>query len=343
MVFQPPKRPISVLLIARDRNEGSLLRIGIEHAMGDFIAGVKVVEDLQFALEIYHQVRPDVVIFLGLTGDYTEKMTAKIRDLDGKRHVGILVMAPVAENYDRLAVQNYNAGVDDVVSENLSTMILKSKIINIFNYKTASDELRTAVHALHKITLIDELTGLSNMRGFLKKYAQSLKQPVGGLAVVMMDLDHFKRINDSMNHLVGSHVIKSVGRLLSSNEFFKGEDFAARYGGDEFIIVLHGSDHIVEMKKADQIRKLIAASEFVFQDFKVRVTCSMGFCWVPANFVGKPEDVVKLADSMLYRSKDAGRDVVSAVALDAVGQATVTKIGAQTLTLGIASDLKRAG
>jgi len=343
LVFQPPKRPNSVLLIARDWNDGSLLRLGIEHVMREFIASVKVVEDLQFAFEIYQQVRPDVVIFLGLTGDYTEKMAVKIRNLDGKRHVGILVMAPVAENYDRLAVQNYNAGVDDVVSENLSTMILKSKIINIFNYKTASDQLRTAVHALHKITLIDELTGLSNMRGFLKKYAQSLKQPVGGLAVVMMDLDHFKRINDSMNHLVGSHVIKNVGRLLNSNEFFKGEDFAARYGGDEFIIVLHGGDHLVEMQKADQIRKLIAANDFVFQDFKVRVTCSMGFCWVPANFVGKPEDVVKLADGMLYKSKDAGRNIVSAVALDSVGQAADTRIGAQTLAVGNTLDLKRAG
>ncbi len=318
MVLQVPAREISLLLVFRNRNEGNLLRMGLEDSMGKLISRIDVEFDPKSAFNAYKQKHPDVVIICGFETGYSEALIINIRKIDGKRHTGILVMAPVDQGYDLLAVNNFHAGADDVLSSNLSMAILKSKIITVFNYKLAADELRTLVHELAARNLTDELTGLANMRGFLKSFGASLKECQNGkfgVAVVMMDLDNFKRINDKMNHMVGSYIIKSVGKVLSSNNVFEAGDFAARYGGDEYIIVLHGLDPKKQMSKADAVRKIIEAKEFVFQDYKVRVTCSLGMCFVPPGFLGKPEDIVKGADMMLYKSKDAGRNSTTGMVL----------------------------
>jgi diguanylate cyclase (GGDEF)-like protein len=155
------------------------------------------------------------------------------------------------------------------------------------------------------------------MRGFLKGLSNSMEHNKRtGIAVAMMDLDRFKSINDTTNHMVGSHIIKSVGRILYGNSCFGPLDFAARYGGDEFIIILHGDTMLEQKLKMESLRKTIEKTTFQFQDFNLRVTASIGLSWASRNFNGKPEDLVKLADAMLYRSKELGRNRVSAATFD---------------------------
>jgi diguanylate cyclase (GGDEF)-like protein len=150
------------------------------------------------------------------------------------------------------------------------------------------------------------------MRGFLKGLSNSMEMNKStGIAIAMMDLDRFKSINDTTNHMVGSHIIKSVGRILYKNSLFGPLDFSARYGGDEFIMILHGDSIAEQQIKVDGIRKIIASTTFEFQDFKLRVTASIGLAWVSRNFAGKPEELVKMADAMLYKSKELGRNQVS--------------------------------
>jgi len=315
VVMQLPSRPISLLLVCHSWNEGNLLRIGVEEALGDLLSRVELKTDVRQAFEAYKENHPDVVIACGFESGFSEALTINIRKLDGKRHTGIIVMAPVDENVDHTVANNYHAGADDVISSNTSLAILRSKLITVFNHKVAADELRAAIHKLATMSLTDELTGLANMRGFLKKFAQSVQrcsQGKGGLAVLMIDLDHFKRINDSMNHLVGSHVIKSVGQIIGRSEHLGNEDYAARYGGDEYIVVLHGDDYQRLILRADEIRKSIVSGEFRFQGFVASVTCSVGLCFVESCFKGSSEDIVKEADSQLYKSKEKGRNQVSA-------------------------------
>jgi diguanylate cyclase (GGDEF)-like protein len=127
----------------------------------------------------------------------------------------------------------------------------------------------------------------------------------------MVDLDHFKRINDTMNHLVGSHVIKSVGHLIGRTIHGHPNDYAARYGGDDYIVVLHGDSYDQLTDRAKKICESIAAAEFTFQGYVAKVTCSIGLCFVESGFVGASEDVVKEADAQLYKSKEKGRNQVS--------------------------------
>ena len=87
-------------------------------------------------------------------------------------------------------------------------------------------------------------------------------------------------------------------------------DFAARFGGDEFIIVLHGTEATALLEQAEVLRQTIEKKIFAFQGFSVNVSCSQGLCWVPPNFEGNATDVVKGADAMLYQSKGRGRNTI---------------------------------
>jgi diguanylate cyclase (GGDEF)-like protein len=317
MVLQVPARKMSGLIVAHNRNEGLLLKSSLVDSLDKHAGHFEVIDDVKAAYSYYLQNHPDIVMTVGLPSDYSEALVIRIRRVDGDRHTGIIVLAPVSEHFDRLAEDNFFAGADDVVSANLSSIILKSKLITVFNLKIATDNLRTAVHKLHRLALTDELTGLANMRGFLKKFELSVAQLADrGFAVVMMDLDKFKHINDSTNHMVGSHIIKGVGRILRENALMSQFDYAARYGGDEYIFVLHGSDVDEQINRVDQIRSEVASTKFDFQGHSLSITARFGLCWVDGRFRGAPENIVKAADSMLYVSKDLGRDKVNSCRLD---------------------------
>lgn len=318
MVMQMPSRPVSLLLVCQSRNEGNLLRLSIEESLGDLLSRIELKNDVKEAFDYYKEMHSDVVLICGFESGFSEALTMSIRRLDGKRHTGIIVMAPVDENVDQTVSNNYQAGADDVISINTSLSILKSKMITVINHKIAADELRTAIHKLAVMSITDDLTGLSNMRGFLSKFSQSVERCASGstgIALLMIDLDHFKTINDSMNHLVGSHVIKSVGAIIRQNGFLAKNDFAARYGGDEYIVLFHGTDVSELRNKAEAIRSSICETEFRHQKFVAKVTCSIGMCFVPAKSAVTGEEIIKLADAMLYRSKDNGRNLVSSMTL----------------------------
>ncbi len=318
MVMRMPSRPVSLLLVCHNRSEGSVMRITLEETVGDLLSRVFLKNDVREAFEVYKEHHPDIVIMCGFESGFSEALTINIRRLDGKRHTGIIVMAPVDESVDQTVANNYHAGADDVISSNTSLSILRSKMITVINHKIAADELRTAIHKLAVMSLTDELTGLCNMRGFLNKFDKALERCASsdaGMAVLMLDLDHFKRINDTMNHLVGSQVIKMVGHIIRKPDRLEPLDFAGRYGGDEYIVVLHGAGFESLMKKADDIRDEIFRSEFRFNDMVVRVTCSMGLCFVPPGTKALGDDVIKAADAMLYRSKEQGRNRVAGIRL----------------------------
>ncbi len=321
-----------ILIVAKDRQPGEILRLNLHEGLGQLAERVEFTTDIQAAAKIIEKTHPDVVLIMGFPGGHSEAMIINVRQLDGQRHTGIIVMASVDEEFDELAVRNYRAGADDVISATVSLVVLCAKISTVFQHKLLADELRATVHKLELRTLTDELTGLSNMRAFMKRYSvsiQSCMKGTTGVALVMMDLDHFKKVNDTMNHMVGSHVIKTIGQIIGKNPAFEWDDFACRYGGDEYILVLHGRDPEAQMKKAEVIRALIAAADIKFQDYQIKVTCSLGLCWAPPSFSGKPEDLVKGADAMLYKSKASGRNCLNGMILSY--PIDFTRIGSEQL------------
>ena len=157
--------------------------------------------------------------------------------------------------------------------------------------------------------LIDPLTGLPNRAAWserLEHEIQQWQQHGNTLSLAMLDLDHFKRINDSYGHLAGDKVLKIIATVLRKR--LRGSDFIARFGGEEFVLLLPATPPAVGAKLLETLRAAIEACPFHFKGERVTITISMGL----ASFrVGEHSDLVlKRANQALYRAKNAGRNRV---------------------------------
>lgn len=165
--------------------------------------------------------------------------------------------------------------------------------------------------------MVDTLTGLYNRKGFehhLSRHLDSdlrLREP---LCLMMLDIDHFKRINDSYGHLVGDKVIAVVGQLIKDN--IKGQDIGVRYGGEEYLLALPDTDISGAVQLADKLRRLVAGSHIkrvTSGEMLEGVTISVGIAY---GAIGDTLDVViGYADRALYTSKAEGRNRVTVAAL----------------------------
>ena len=157
----------------------------------------------------------------------------------------------------------------------------------------------------------DPLTTVANRKAYDEKVRALMaawERERAGFAVVLVDLDHFKRINDSHGHVTGDRVLEKVGRWLS--HWIRDTDFVARYGGDEFILLLPRTELKSGMEIAEQIRLQLAqhASEATVQGTEISLSLSMGVAAVREG--DTIESLVHRADNALYASKCGGRNQV---------------------------------
>lgn len=167
-------------------------------------------------------------------------------------------------------------------------------------------------HALHleeleKQAKNDGLTGLLNRRTFQNQLGSVISRLDGryACAVVMMDIDHFKKINDTYGHPAGDEVLRKVSSVIRKT--VRKMDMAGRYGGEEFILYLHDTDDTRAFQVAERLRLMIRQTRFVFQGKEIGVTASLGIACYPAHG-GAIEDLLRCADIALYESKQGGRD-----------------------------------
>jgi diguanylate cyclase len=176
------------------------------------------------------------------------------------------------------------------------------------------DELREALTRAQNEALIDPLTGLTNRRGFdtaLQELVGAQEVEAPGACILMVDIDHFKRINDAHGHLVGDKVIRAVAQALKSG--VKGKDTVARYGGEEFSVLLPATPLAGACALAEQLRRTVEGGRIRRADNReavATVTVSVG---VTAYRAGESvEEFVQRADAALYASKQNGRNRVTA-------------------------------
>lgn len=157
--------------------------------------------------------------------------------------------------------------------------------------------------------LIDPLTGLPNRAAWsehLEREMQAWQAQGGHLLVAMLDLDHFKRINDNYGHLAGDKVLKIVANELRKR--LRGRDFIARFGGEEFVLLMPQSNLVSGCQQAEILRAAVEACPFHFKGERVTITLSIG---VTALRDGERSDIaLKRADEALYRAKHQGRNRV---------------------------------
>lgn len=164
---------------------------------------------------------------------------------------------------------------------------------------------------LEYLASTDALTGCQNRRALLEVLEHELdraRRYNGVLTLLMVDIDHFKRINDTMGHLVGDMVLRQLGEMLRRDA--RSVDAVARYGGEEFVILLPETAAHGAMIFADRMRQRIANSTFGDAAHAVKLTVSIGVACFPDRTVDSSESFIALADAALYRAKADGRNVV---------------------------------
>ena len=158
----------------------------------------------------------------------------------------------------------------------------------------------------------DSLTGLYNhgmLKDLLQKEYQRRKRSGKPLCFLMIDIDHFKNINDNYGHAVGDQVLQEVGRILGS--CVRAGDIVARYGGEEFAILVDSDQPEVSLSLAERIRSRIESHPFIVKGEKLPLTVSVGWVCLKTDKVPDSRAIVKEADDELYRAKEAGRNRVS--------------------------------
>jgi diguanylate cyclase (GGDEF)-like protein len=192
-----------------------------------------------------------------------------------------------------------------------------NRVLKILASQTAA-VLKTIwlVEQRTELAVRDGLTGLYNRRSFNDSLARSIAREArsaGRLALLLFDLDHFKKINDTHGHPAGDEALRRASRLLQSS--LRRGDLAARYGGEEFAAILPGADEAGGVRQAERVRQAIAKEPLLFEGARIEIRASFGVAvWPEAG--EDAQALVETADRALYAAKQSGRNrVVAASAL----------------------------
>jgi len=165
--------------------------------------------------------------------------------------------------------------------------------------------------SIKNIAIYDTLTGLYNRRYFEERLgvdAQKSFYSGTSLSLVMVDIDHFKKINDTFGHTEGDQVLCKISSLLKSS--VRKKDTVARYGGEEFILILPEAGLEESFVIAERIRRLVENTPFEVGQAQVNLTLSMGISNFPSHRAKSKEELVKMADQALYEAKRGGRNKI---------------------------------
>nr|WP_320016289.1 diguanylate cyclase [uncultured Desulfobacter sp.] len=178
----------------------------------------------------------------------------------------------------------------------------------VFNDMVAKLKLSQA--RLEQLATIDPLTGLNNRKrvmSILRDHYEYYRRYETEFSVLMLDVDHFKVVNDTYGHQAGDMVLKQVAELF--NENLRNVDSAGRYGGEEFLVILAESGVDESIQAAERIRKAVAGHIFIYEEQEIQVRISVGIGRIHKQD-GDEQNVVRRADMALYRAKSEGRNRV---------------------------------
>lgn len=170
-----------------------------------------------------------------------------------------------------------------------------------------------AAQQFEELSLTDALTGLSNRRAFDERFENDWRRAIRStddVTIAVIDIDHFKKVNDRFGHLVGDELLSLVARTLQ-HQCHRAGDFIARFGGEEFVILTtdHSADSVGEW--CEHLRKTVEALNLVHDGENLRLTVSIGVCSSPARKNQSRYSLLETADEALYEAKRSGRNRVA--------------------------------
>jgi two-component system cell cycle response regulator len=288
--------------------QATLQRQGYEvHWARSGIEGLKLARALKPDLIVLDVVMQDMD---GLAVCRWLKMSPESRDIP------IIMLTVRGELQER--VEGLHIGADDYLPKPFADEELDARIFAALRVKATehelkrrNNELQSMLHHVESLAITDPLTGLFNRRRFddvLKREFAVTKRYPTSLSCLMVDVDHFKRINDLYGHEAGDRVLRGVASRLSSR--LREVDTAARFGGEEFAVLLPQTPKQGATIVAERIAGVVRREHFEFTDGSASVTVSVGVAESRDVTGSAPEALIKAADTALYLAKSRGRDQV---------------------------------
>ncbi|MBV9946479.1 MAG: GGDEF domain-containing protein, partial [Myxococcales bacterium] len=183
----------------------------------------------------------------------------------------------------------------------------------VVSFAIVDAQAERLAHQLYESSVRDPLTRAHNRRYLVERVASEIayaRRHASSLSLILFDLDHFKRVNDTYGHLAGDDVLRETAALVG--RLIRAEDVFARFGGEEFVVLVRGISHANVGRFAERLRAAVERLEVPSEDTVLRVTISLGFASIDelADPERTPEALMRLADERLYRAKSDGRNRV---------------------------------
>lgn len=248
------------------------------------------------------------------------ELIRRIRSQQSGRAPYIAYVPPLDESREREA--GLAAGADDCVGRRVSDRELHARIGAARRIAELEAVLRIALVENRKLSTTDDLTRVASRRFFSKHFPREVERAARygrPLSLILCDIDYFKNANDTFGHAGGDEILKHFGTRLQES-LRRGVDWVARIGGEEFAIVLPETAYEHALDVARKLRANVANKAFKVHGRDIDVTASFGLCGLDRVPVGErklAEQLLKVADAALYRSKNSGRNRVTATVLPA--------------------------
>jgi two-component system, cell cycle response regulator len=233
----------------------------------------------------------------------------EIRERQDEAYTYVLLLTSKRAKDD--IVEGLESGADDYLTKPFDPHELKVRLRTGRRILHLMDQLVTAREALREMAMRDALTGLWNRAAIAEVLDNELmrtRRESTSLGVVMFDLDHFKSINDTYGHPAGDDVLRETARTVRS--VIRTYDFAARFGGEEFLLVLPGCDEVTAVSHGERLRKAISGLVVPTPQGEIRVTASFGVAVSGRDPSIDVKTLIQSADDALYRAKRGGRNRV---------------------------------
>lgn len=303
---------VARILVVDDTNAGQdeLVRLlgGAGHevvAVGEGTAAIKAVRTEAFDLVMLDKVLP------GLDGLQVLRLLKG--GLAEDEYLPVILTSVKGDAASR--VEGLRLGADDFIARPCDEQELVARVEGLLRIKTMHARLSSAKRELEHISTTDSLTGLLNKRGLQTRLRDEFLrvQRYGRvLSAAILDLDHFKSVNDTWGHLAGDEVLRQFADLLGEN--VRETDVVARYGGEEFVVLLPETSVEGALVSLERMRESMAGSRFGAPYVSLPLTFSAGVACFPSEDVRAPDELLHRADAALYEAKRTGRNRVCTVA-----------------------------
>ena len=255
------------------------------------------------AIEAANEYMPDVILLdILMPGMDGFAVIAALKESDRSRHIPVIFITGLDNPSDE--EKGLSLGAADYISKPFSPAIVKLRVhsqIERVNY----------VRIIEQLSLTDQLTCLPNRRNFDERlqieWNRAIRDKVP-ISILIMDLDDFKQYNDTYGHQQGDVALQTLAKLFT-NQLKRSVDFVARWGGEEFVVLLTNTDWNEALRTAERLRSNIGGTQIVLGDGRVtNITISIGVNSIIPTPQGSIGDFIFHADEALYSSKRGGRN-----------------------------------